>query len=312
MVPGQLLLIGLSVEGAAGVVTAYLFGRGRPGLNSMATFGGVVVTVGLDLLLIPHFRLVGAAVASTAAYLTTTSLLVLCFLATRPIDAQPVVAAGEPVRPGVFRRLTDIVVAIAGLVILSPLLLVAWLGARRSTGASGIYHQVRVGEGGVPFTLLKFRSMRPGQPGIEVTTAGDPRVTRFGRILRATSIDELPQLLNVLLGQMTLVGARPETVALALRYPTQLQKIFRYRPGLTGPGQLYVRASEVLDNVDDVEAAYLLELVPVRVALDLDYLQNPSFRRTLALIVSTGANVLMGIPASDRLSPVPASREARV
>lgn len=312
VVPGQLLLIGLSVEGAAGVVTAYLFGRGRPGLNSMATFGGVVVTVGLDLLLIPHFRLVGAAVASTAAYLTTTSLLVLCFLATRPIDAQPVVAAGEPVRPGVFRRLTDIVAASAGLVILSPLLLVAWLGARRSTGASGIYHQVRVGEGGVPFTLLKFRSMRPGQPGIEVTTAGDPRVTRFGRILRATSIDELPQLLNVLLGQMTLVGARPETVALALRYPTQLQKIFRYRPGLTGPGQLYVRASEVLDNVDDVEAAYLLELVPVRVALDLDYLQNPSFRRTLALIVSTGANVLMGIPAADRLSPVPAGRQARV
>lgn len=314
VVPGQLLLIGLSVEGAAGVVTAYLFGRGRPGLNSMATFGGVVVTIGLDLLLIPHYHLIGAAVASTAAYLTTTSLLVACFLVTRPTTAEPpAVIAGDAVQFGAVSRVVDILGAGSALVILSPLMLVAWLGARISTRASGIYRQVRVGEGGVPFTMFKFRSMRPGQDGLEVTTANDPRVTPFGRILRATSIDELPQLVNVLLGHMTLVGARPETVRLALLYPLRLQAIFRYRPGLTGPGQLYVRDSAALDTAEDVEAAYISELVPIRVALDLEYLENLSLRRTLSLILSTAGNVLFGISPATRISPsVPAGRHARV
>ncbi len=300
--PTRLLLIGLSVEGASGVITAYLFGRGRPGLNSIATFGGVIVTVGFDLLLIPRFSLIGASVASTAAYLTTTSLLGVCFLLLQPRSMEPVVDVGEAVRPGTFRRLLDIVVASAALVVLSPLMLAVWIGARVSTGASGIYRQVRVGEGGTSFTMLKFRSMRPGEAGPELTASGDRRVTRFGRILRATSIDELPQLINVLRGEMTLVGARPETVALARRYPAAQQQIFRYRPGLTGPAQLYLRRSESLIRADDVEATYIQELVPMRIELDGEYLANPSARRTVALIVSTITSVLFGVlpPARPR------------
>lgn len=285
--PTRLLLIGLSVEGASGVITAYLFGRGRPGLNSIATFGGVMVTVGLDLLLIPRFSLIGASVASIAAYLTTTSLLGLCFLLVRTRSTAPVIDVGEPVRPGRFRRGLDIVVACVAIVILSPLMLLAWLGARLSTGASGIYRQLRVGEGGSAFTMMKFRSMRPGTAGPEVTVGGDSRVTRFGRLLRATSIDELPQLVNVLRGEMTLVGARPETVALARRYPADLQRIFRFRPGLTGPAQLFLRSSNNLDGAFDVESAYLSLQVPARVRLDLDYLTDPSVRRTVAVIAQT-------------------------
>jgi lipopolysaccharide/colanic/teichoic acid biosynthesis glycosyltransferase len=300
--PSRLLLIGLSVEGAAGVITAYLYGRGRPGLNSIAIVGGVIVTVGLDLLLIPRLSLTGAAIASTAAYLTTTSLLAICFLAAHPRSADQVVDAGEAVPTGMFRRLLDVVMASAGLVVLSPVMLVAWIGARLSTGASGIYRQERVGEGGASFTMLKFRSMRPGGAGPEVTAAGDARVTRFGRILRNTSIDELPQLINVLRGDMTLVGARPETVALARRYPAALLQVFRYRPGLTGPAQLHLRDSRVINGAGDVEATYMSELVPVRVALDLEYLTDPSALQTLALIVSTIANVLFGVlpPAKPR------------
>ena len=109
--PTRLLLIGLSVEGASGVVTAYLFGRGRPGLNSLATLGGVIVTVLLDFLLIPRYQLVGAALASTAAYLTTTSLLGLCFLLMQPRSADRVMDVGDPIPPGRFRRSLDIVVS---------------------------------------------------------------------------------------------------------------------------------------------------------------------------------------------------------
>ena len=299
--PTRLLLIGLSIEGASGVVTAYLFGRGRPGLNSIATFGGVMVTVVLDLLLIPKYSLIGASVASTAAYLTTTSLLGLCFLLLQPRSMQPVLDVGEAIRPGRFRRSLDVVAAVTALVLLSPLMLLAWLASRMSTGASGIYRQIRVGEGGMAFTMLKFRSMRPGESGPEVTASKDKRITRFGRLLRATSIDELPQLVNVLRGEMTLVGARPETVRLAQRYPARLQQIFRYRPGLTGPAQLRLRQSEGLDPAADLEAVYLMQQVPARVAEDLDYLTNPTPWRTIGQIAGTMAYVLRGgLPVTKR------------
>jgi lipopolysaccharide/colanic/teichoic acid biosynthesis glycosyltransferase len=302
--PTRLLLIGLSVEGASGVITAYLFGRGRPGLNSIATAGGVIVTIGLDLLLIPRFSLIGAALASTAAYLTTTSLLGACFLLMQPRSTEPALEVGDAVRPSAFRRMLDIAAAGLAIVVLGPLMLAVGIMARISTGASGIYRQVRVGEGGISFTMLKFRSMRPGESGPELTAYRDARVTRFGRILRSTSIDELPQLINILRGEMTLVGARPETLALARRYPASLKQIFRYRPGLTGLAQLYLRRSEGLIRGNDVESTYISELVPVRVALDLDYLASPTARRTLGLIAATTANILFGVapPAMARSS----------
>jgi len=301
VVPGQVLLVGLCVEGASGVVTAYLFGRGRPGLNSLAAMGGVVVTVVLDVLLIPRFGLMGAAVASTAAYLTTTTLLITCFLSVRPSNRQPVIEAGDAVRPGAWRRLIDILASGAALALLSPLLLMVWVAARLSTCASGIYRQVRVGEGGVPFTMLKFRSMRPGGSGPEVTARGDARVTRLGSFLRATSIDELPQLINIVRGDMTLVGARPETIGLAARYPRDLQQVFRYRPGLTGPAQLFYRWSDALDSAADIEDLYLTVQVPLRVPMDLEYLTRPTFRRTVALIAATAANVLAHLAPRPRM-----------
>jgi lipopolysaccharide/colanic/teichoic acid biosynthesis glycosyltransferase len=306
VLPGQVLLVGLSVEGAAGVVTAYLYGRGRPGLNSMATFGGVVVTVALDLLLIPRLSLLGAAVASTAAYLVTTSLLIVCFLSLRPASRQPAVAVGAPISPGVSRRLLDLAASVFLLIVLAPLLLAGWLLARWSTGASGIFQQVRVGEGGVPFTMLKFRSMRPGAAGPEVTVDRDPRITRVGRVLRATNLDELPQLVHIFRGEMTLVGARPETVALALRYPPPLQEVFRHRPGLTGPGQLFTRWSDSLDGIDDVESGYLLHLVPARVTMDLEYLRRPTLWRTLVLVGVTGVQVLRHVALRRQRLPEPA------
>jgi lipopolysaccharide/colanic/teichoic acid biosynthesis glycosyltransferase len=152
----------------------------------------------------------------------------------RASAGDPVLPVGQEISPSRPRRLLDIVVAAAVLGLLWPSVLVLVMAVRLSTGGTAIYRQRRVGQGGIPFTLYKFRTMRVHMEGPEVTAPGDDRVTWLGALMRKTSIDELPQMLNVLIGHMTLVGPRPESVALARRYPEELWFIFRYRPGVTG------------------------------------------------------------------------------
>jgi lipopolysaccharide/colanic/teichoic acid biosynthesis glycosyltransferase len=201
-------------------------------------------------------------------------------------------AAGVP--PDRARRSLDLAVAALILGLIWPLLLVLVVAVRLSTGGSAIYRQRRVGQGGTAFTLYKFRTMRPGIAGPEVTAPGDPRVTRLGAVLRRTSVDELPQLMNVLLGHMTLVGPRPESVALALRYPPEFRSIFRYRPGITGPSQVLVRDEKVLRQIADVEHFYLHELVPHRVATDMAFLQDATLATTVGWLAET-ARYLIGV-----------------
>ncbi len=299
VLPARILLIGLAAEGVGGVATAFLFGRGRPGLNSLAAGAGVVVTLVLDVILIPRFGAVGAAVASSAAYLITTFSLVLWYRhVARSMrssgPAAPVIDGLSSISPDRWRRGLDIAIAVIGLGLSWPLLLVLMAAARLSTGASAIYSQVRVGQGGVPFTMYKLRSMRAGLGGPEITGPDDRRITRVGAILRATSLDELPQLLNVLLGDMTLVGPRPETVTLALRYPVESRAVFAYRPGLTGPVQITLRDA-VPDGIDDVEDYYLTELLPARTDLDLRFLADATLGSTLMLMVETASHVLSRI-----------------
>jgi lipopolysaccharide/colanic/teichoic acid biosynthesis glycosyltransferase len=199
----------------------------------------------------------------------------------------PVIPAGQGISPSWPRRLLDIVVAVTVLGLFWPFSLVLALMTRLSTGGSAIYRQRRVGQGAIPFTLFKFRTMRARMDGPEVTAPGDDRVTWLGALMRKTSIDELPQMLNVLLGHMTLVGPRPESVALARRYPEQLQFIFRYRPGVTGPCQILVRDEKVLGWAADVEKFYLTKLLPHRVDKDMDYLKDPTLGRTVRWLVIT-------------------------
>jgi lipopolysaccharide/colanic/teichoic acid biosynthesis glycosyltransferase/O-antigen/teichoic acid export membrane protein len=314
VLPAQILLIGLAPEGLAAVSSAYLYGTGRPGLSSLAMAAGLSVTAGMDLLLIPPFGTVGAAVASSAAYLATTLLLAVFFLVlTRRarLAAEPaVVSSGRPVsrRPGISpnlsRRLLDLAVTIPALVVLWPLLLAIAIGVRLTGPGPVIFRQTRVGQGGETFALLKFRSMRTDLPGPDLTVDGDPRVTRLGRLLRSWSLDELPQLLNVVRGDMTLVGPRPETEQLAARYPEQYSLVFQHRPGITGPVQVHLRELDVPSwAAADAEQYYIEELVPSRVALDLGYLYDPSLRRTLALLARTLMHV---IRRGRRARPTPA------
>jgi lipopolysaccharide/colanic/teichoic acid biosynthesis glycosyltransferase len=166
-----------------------------------------------------------------------------------------------------------------------------------------LFRQRRVGAGQRPFVLLKFRTMTVGDPGgPQVTTATDPRVTGVGRVLRRTSVDELPQLWNVLRGQMTLVGPRPETIDLAARYPEHCRWVLDHVPGLTGPSQIRFRDADcVPSGATDVEAYYLEVLVPQRVAVDATYLQSPSVRATLTVMAQT-----LGYLVGRRPSPATA------
>jgi lipopolysaccharide/colanic/teichoic acid biosynthesis glycosyltransferase len=198
-----------------------------------------------------------------------------------------------PERLGSARRSLDVAFALTLLVLLLPLLALLALLVEVTSGAPVLFRQPRVGAGGREFTLLKFRSMRQGDGGPEVTCDHDRRVTGLGRVLRRLSLDELPQLWNVLRGDMTLAGPRPEVPHLAERYPPQCRWVFRYRPGLTGPCQLRSRYyARRLDGRADPEEYYLRVLVDQRTELDAEFLRHATVPRVLGLTVRTLLYVL--------------------
>jgi lipopolysaccharide/colanic/teichoic acid biosynthesis glycosyltransferase len=207
------------------------------------------------------------------------------------------------ISPSLARRALDIVVSTILLLLLAPLLLCLALAVKLSGPGSVLYRQVRVGQGGRPFRLIKFRSMRLGD-GPEVTASGDPRITRVGALLRRTSLDELPQFWHVLLGRMTLVGPRPDTVDLASRYPQDCQWVLQHRPGITGPAQLYLRdATAIPAGVTDVEEYYLTQMVSRRVALDATFLARPTVPATVRFCLLTATDML-GLRLGRRLAAV--------
>ncbi|MCW2614751.1 MAG: hypothetical protein JWN08_1745 [Frankiales bacterium] len=211
--------------------------------------------------------------------------------------------------PGAARRAMDVAVAGTALVLLSPLLLVLCLAVRLTSPGPALFRQVRLGQHAQPFLLYKLRSMRVVTGGCELTAAGDPRVTAVGALCRSTSLDELPQLWNVLRGDMTLVGPRPETPALAAGYPPACRWVLQHRPGLTGPAQVRFRDRTALQDCgSDLEGYYLGVVVPQKVAWDADFLAGPTVRRTLAVIWET-ARHLAGLPVG-RLAAAPTGAAA--
>ena len=131
------------------------------------------------------------------------------------------------------KRAMDVVLSSAGILLLSPLLVTTAVAVRLDSPGPAIFRHERVGRGGRKFKLLKFRSMSHGSRGAEVTASGDARITRVGRLIRRTKIDELPQLWNVLVGEMSLVGPRPEVERYTSVYPEDYAQILTVRPGIT-------------------------------------------------------------------------------
>ncbi|HEY3531229.1 MAG TPA: sugar transferase [Nocardioides sp.] len=211
----------------------------------------------------------------------------------QPGEPDSLLLTSQTFRVGRARRVLDVVVASLLLLLSLPLLAVAALAVAFSDGGPVLFRQDRVGEGGHTFSLLKLRSMRISDSGPAVTASGDDRITPVGRFLRRTAIDELPQLWHVLVGQMTLVGPRPEAVSLAAAYPASCRFVLAARPGLTGPAQLRYRETSAQPPTGwDVEQWYLTRLVPVRVDADLDYLLDPSLPRTFGHLWRTALFVL--------------------
>jgi lipopolysaccharide/colanic/teichoic acid biosynthesis glycosyltransferase len=188
------------------------------------------------------------------------------------------------------RRLTDIVLALVGLAVLAPLLLAIAAAVRLRDGAPVIYKARRVGQHGREFRLFKFRTMVPAG-GSSVTVWADPRVTPLGRRLRRLKLDELPQLLNVLRGEMSIVGPRPEDPSYVALYTDEQRRVLSVKPGITGVAALAYADEESLLQGEDWEATYRLTIMPAKLQLELEYLAKRSPRTDAELILQTVAVV---------------------
>ena len=195
------------------------------------------------------------------------------------------------------KRLFDIVFALVLLLLLLPVLLLLGLVVALSSPGGAFFSQVRVGKGGRDFRLLKFRTMRTGSEAKGQLTIGgrDPRVTSMGYVLRKSKLDELPQLWNVLVGDMSLVGPRPEVPKYVALYTPEQRAVLSLRPGITGMASIdYINENELLAKAADPELAYIEEVMPAKFALDLRYVRERSFLLDVRIILATVKRVFLG------------------
>jgi len=195
------------------------------------------------------------------------------------------------------RRALDVAVSGALLLVTAPLLGILALAVRATSPGPALFRQERVGRDGRPFRLLKLRTMVADAParGGALTAPGDPRVTRIGAVLRRWKLDELPQLVNVLRGDMSLVGPRPEVPRYVAGYSPRQRAVLRVRPGITDPASLvYVDEAAVLARFDDCERAYVEVVLPAKLALSLDYLDRRTLLSDLGILTRTLVRIARG------------------
>jgi lipopolysaccharide/colanic/teichoic acid biosynthesis glycosyltransferase len=192
-------------------------------------------------------------------------------------------------RPSTLGRdLFDRLAGICGLIAFSPVLVPALLCVVVEDGFPAFYKQQRIGRGGKPFLLWKLRSMRNGNAGPQITAGGDPRITRVGRFIRKYKVDELPQFWNLVTGELSLVGPRPEVPRYVdLGNPTW-QRVLSVRPGITDLATLvYRNEEELLAAAADPELAYRQTILPAKLRLNVEYLENRTWWTDVKLIVMT-------------------------
>ena len=192
----------------------------------------------------------------------------------------------------VTKRLLDVALSAAGLVLLSPVLVAIAVWLRLDSPGPALYRQERVGRGGEIFRIHKFRTMRVvsgAGAGRSITVGADPRITRAGAFLRRTKLDELPQLIDVLFGDMSLVGPRPELPRYVAGYPAEVRaKVLSVRPGITDLASLQFRnESELLAKAADPEREYRDVVLPAKLRLAVEYVDHASVGGDLRLIALT-------------------------
>lgn len=191
------------------------------------------------------------------------------------------------------KRLFDMVCAALGLLVLSPVLLLCALLVGLTSPGGVLFRQERVGKDGVSFTIYKFRSMRKDNAGLKISTSSDSRITPVGRVLRKTKLDELPQLWNVLKGDMSFVGPRPEVREYTDLYTPEQRQVLLVRPGITGLASIrYRNENDLLSASTDPNRTYIEEVMPAKLALDLEYIPCACVSYDVKLILETLVTVV--------------------
>ncbi len=195
---------------------------------------------------------------------------------------------GQCYRQPASKRVFDLIVASLGLIILAPVLAVIAVLIKLDSSGPVFFRGERVGQYGEIFHILKFRSMIPDAPqkGPAITCKDDPRITRVGRLLRNTKLDELPSLVNVLRGEMSLVGPRPETPVWVRRYTADQQRVLCVKPGITGLAQVKYRSEESLLSGENLEQEYL-KIMDDKLRIDLNYVADASPFLDLFVLINT-------------------------
>ena len=194
------------------------------------------------------------------------------------------------------KRILDVVVSGLALTLLSPLMLALAICIKLDSRGPVLYRGERVGKDGEPFRMCKFRTMvvEADRIGPPVTYREDPRITRVGGFLRRTKLDELPQLINVLKGEMSLVGPRPEDPSYVAHYTAVQREVLRVKPGVTGPTQLEYRDEASMLEAQTADAHYLSEIMPEKLELDLLYVHNRSLAVDFKILWQTAVTLIVG------------------
>lgn len=192
------------------------------------------------------------------------------------------------------KRILDLCISALGLVLLGPVMLVLSLWVKLDSRGPVLYRGERVGKDGRPFLMYKFRTMvlEADTIGPAITYRGDPRVTKAGKFLRHTKLDELPQLINVFKGEMSLVGPRPEDPSYVAHYSAQQREVLRVKPGITGLTQLEYRDEASLLEGTSADEDYLSQIMPEKLTLDLYYIQNRSLALDIKILWQTAVTLL--------------------
>ena len=209
-----------------------------------------------------------------------------------------------------MKRALDLAVAVPALLVATPIVAALALAVKISSRGPAFFLQIRIGRGRQPFTLAKLRTMVVGaeQRGAHVTAKSDPRITPLGALLRATKADELPQLLSVLVGDMSLVGPRPEAGRYVAKYRPEWEGVFAVKPGITDLASIVFRnEEELLDRALDRERAYVEAILPIKLRLALEGIERSTLGYEFGILARTIATVCC--PAS--IAKHPALDEAR-